>query len=48
MKHCAKSIARIRSYSGPFFPVFGLNIQSECGKIRETTEEKNIRFLHYK
>ena len=34
---------RIRSYSGPYFPAFGLNterysvslrIQSECGKIR--------------
>ena len=27
---------RIRSYSGPHFPAFGLNIifQSECGKIR--------------
>ena len=41
-KHCIKKV-RIRSYSGPFFPVFGLNteryivylrIQSECGKIR--------------
>ena len=31
---CVKSI-RIRSYSGPHFPAFGLNIifQSECGKI---------------
>ena len=33
--HCVKSV-RIRSYSGPHFPAFGLNsrIQSECGKIR--------------
>ena len=39
---CVKSV-RIRSYSGPHFPAFGLNterykvslrIQSECGKIR--------------
>ena len=39
---CVKSI-RIRSYSGPYFPAFGLNterygaclcIQSECGKIK--------------
>ena len=39
---CVKSI-RIRSYSGPYFPAFGLNthrygvslrIQSECGKMR--------------
>ena len=41
--HCVKSARRIRSYSGPYFPAFGLNtdrygvslhIQSECGKIR--------------
>ena len=40
--HCAKSV-RIRSYSGSYFPTFGLNtdrygvslrIQSECRKIR--------------
>ena len=40
--HCVKSV-RIRSYSGPHFPAFGLNterysvslrIQSECGKMR--------------
>ena len=40
--HCVKSV-RIRSYSGPHFPAFGLNterygvsvhIQLECGKMR--------------
>ena len=40
--HCVKSV-RIRSYSGPHFPAFGLNterysvslrIQSECRKTR--------------
>ena len=40
--HCVKSV-RIRSYSGPHFPAFGLNmerysislrVQSECGKMR--------------
>ena len=40
--HCVKSF-RIRSYSGPHFPAFGLNterygvsvrIQSKCKKIR--------------
>ena len=40
--HCVKSV-RIRSFSGPYFLVFGLNteryrvslrIQSECVKIR--------------
>ena len=29
--HCLKSV-NIRSYSVPYFPAFGLNIQSECGK----------------
>ena len=41
-KHCVKSV-RIRSYSGPHFPVFGLyterysislRIQSKCGQMR--------------
>ena len=40
--HCVKSV-RIRIFSGPYFPAFGLNmetysvsilIQSECGKIQ--------------
>ena len=42
LDHCVK-IVQIRSFSGPYFPTFGLNreryevslcIQSECGKIR--------------
>ena len=42
LHHCVKSV-RIQSYSGPHFPVFGLNtekysvslrVQSECGKMR--------------
>ena len=41
-QHCVKSV-HIRSFSGPYFPVFGLNTrrttvslrsQSECEKIR--------------
>ena len=41
-RYCVKSF-RIRSYSGPLFPIFGLNterwgiflgVQSECGKMR--------------
>ena len=33
-ERCVKSV-RIRSYSGRYFPAFGLNTdQSECGKIR--------------
>ena len=40
--HCVKSVENV-VFSGPYFPVFGLNkdiygvnlhIQSECGKIR--------------
>ena len=31
--HYVKSVS-IRSYSGPHFPAFGLNIQSECGKMQ--------------
>ena len=31
--HYIRSV-RIRTYSDPYFPTFGLNILSECGKIR--------------
>ena len=40
--HCRKSV-RFRSFCGPYFPAFGLNmerysvplrVQSECGKVR--------------
>ena len=43
--HCVKSV-HIRSYSGPYFPTFGLNterygvsirIESYCGKIKIPT-----------
>ena len=49
--YCMKSV-HIQSYSGPYFPAFGLNterygaslcIQSECGKIRS---RKNSIFEH--
>ena len=30
--HCVKSVVRIWSYSGPYFPTFGLN-NSEYGQI---------------
>ena len=40
--HCVKSV-RIRSYSVPHFPAFGLRIQSECGKIQtRKTPNTNI------
>ena len=50
--HCIKSV-RIRSYSGPYFPAFGLNterhgvflsIQSECGKIRTRITPNTVTF----
>ena len=53
IKHCKES-ARIRSFSGPYFPTFGLNtviygvsfrIQSEFGKIR-TRKTLNTDTFH--
>ena len=49
--YCVKSI-RIWSFSGPYFPAFGLNteiysvtlrIQSKCGKIMD---QKNSEYGH--
>ena len=51
--HSAKSV-RIRSYSGPYFPAFGLNterygvflgFQSECGKM-QTSITPNAGTFH--
>ena len=51
--HCVKGV-RIRSFSSPYFPAFGLNtdrygvslrIQSECGKIR-TRKTLNTDTFH--
>ena len=51
--HCVKSV-RIRSYSGPHFPAFGLNterykvslrIHSKCGKMR-TKRTPNTYTFH--
>ena len=54
--HCEK-IVRIRSFSGPYFPTFGLNTesysvslrsQSECGKIltRKTLNTDTFHSVH--
>ena len=52
--HCVKSV-RIRSYSGPHFPVFRLNtkrygvslrIQSKCGKNADQNNSEFEHFLH--
>ena len=45
--HCVKSV-RIRSFSGPYFPVFGLNtqlIRSKCGKM-QTRKTPNTDTFH--
>ena len=50
--HCVKS-ARIRGFSGPYFPTFGLNtensvslrIQSKCEKIRTRKTPNTDTFL---
>ena len=38
----------IRTYSGPYFPTFGLNvslrIQSECGKMRTRITPNSVTF----
>ena len=36
--HCVKSV-QIRSFSGPYFPAFGLNTE-KCGKIRTSAHFK--------
>ena len=50
--HCVKNVC-IRSFSGPYFPAFGLNmeryglsirIQSKCGKIRATKTPNKDNF----
>ena len=38
-KYCVKSV-RIRSFSGPYFPAFGLNISPYSVRMRENTEQK--------
>ena len=52
-QHCAKSV-RIRCYSGPHFPAFGLNtercgvslrIQSECREMRTRITPNTDTFL---
>ena len=56
VKHCVKGV-RIRSYSGPHFPVFGLNtdrygvslsIQSKCGKNADQNNSEQGHVLRSK
>ena len=43
--HCVKSV-RIRSYSGPHFPAFGLNTErcGVCGKMLTRTTPNMVTF----
>ena len=56
LQHCVKSV-RIRSYSGPYFPKFGLNterctaslgIQCKCGKYGPEQLRIWTHFMQYK
>ena len=43
--HSVKSF-RIRSYSGPYFPAFGLNTERYAA-LRENTDQKNSEYGHF-
>ena len=48
LSYCVKSV-RIWSYSGPYFPAFGLNTErgAECGvRMRENTDQNNSEYGH--
>ena len=48
MVHCIKS-ARIRSYSGPHFPAFGLN-KKRCSvslPMRKNADQSNSEYRHF-
>ena len=42
--HCVKSVP-IRSYSGPYFPAFGLNTYSV--QMRENADQNNSKYGHF-
>ena len=50
--HCVKSV-RIRSFSGPYFPAFGLNMDryrvslQNSVRMRENTDRKNSEYGHF-
>ena len=56
--HCERLLGVIRSYSGPYFPTFGLNTEryyivslrmhSECGEIRTTITPNTDTFYAVK
>ena len=44
--HCTKSV-RVRSYSGPYFPAFGLNMSPYLVRMRENTDQNNSKYGHF-
>ena len=56
LEHCVKSV-RIRSYSGPHIPAFGLNTETEYGEtlrislysvqMRENADQNNCEYGHF-
>ena len=44
--HCVKNVC-IRSFTGPYFPIFGLNTEPYSVQIRENTDEKNSEDGHF-
>ena len=48
LSQCVKNV-RIRSYSGPYFPTFGLNMKrySVSLQMREYTDQNNSEYGHF-
>ena len=45
--HCVKSV-RFRSFSGPYYPAFGLNsISPYSVRMRENTDQKTSEYEHF-
>ena len=44
--HCMKSV-RIRTFSDPCFPTFGLNLERYGVQMLENTDQKNSEYGHF-
>ena len=44
--HCVKNV-HIRSYSGPYFPAFGLSISPYSIRMRENTDQHDSKYGHF-
>ena len=44
--YCGKSV-HIRSFSGPYFPTFGLNTERYSVRTRENTDQKIFEYRHF-